>query len=283
MNRNGFLFIDKEAGPSSRRVDNLLRRKRNRKHVGHLGTLDPFASGLFIVALGEGTKRLPFLKDEEKTYIAKLELGKNTDTRDCLGKVTEEKEVPSLSAELIRNTRKGRRGTYQQEIPSFSATHYEGKRRYDLAREGKKIPKRTKEVTIKERNLIGFDGKTIIFSAKVSKGTYIRTLGRDLAVELNTLGYLSYLRRIRIGERDIVKAKKIEQITEEDIIPIVELFPEIPQYQCKDETERKRAAHGNELWLSTIAERLFIRQGDVPLALYQKEGQKYVCVKGFNQ
>ena len=97
MKNSGFLFIDKEEGVSSRRVDNLLRKKRGEKHVGHLGTLDPFASGLLIVAIGEATKRLPYLSDDRKTYVATLVLGKETDTLDLTGKVIKEKEVPALT------------------------------------------------------------------------------------------------------------------------------------------------------------------------------------------
>ena len=121
MKNSGFLFIDKEEGVSSRRVDNLLRKKRGEKHVGHLGTLDPFASGLLIVAIGEATKRLPYLSDDRKTYVATLVLGKETDTLDLTGKVIKEKEVPALTKEKILKAMENRTKTYEQEIPSFSA------------------------------------------------------------------------------------------------------------------------------------------------------------------
>ncbi len=283
MKNNGFLFIDKEEGVSSRRVDNLIRKKRNEKHVGHLGTLDPFASGLLIVAVGEATKRLPYLSDERKTYVATLVLGKETDTYDLTGKTTKEKDIPPLTEGIILDARKNRTKTYEQEIPSFSATHYNGKRRYDLARDGIEIPIRKKKVTIYGRNLLSFDSTSIVFSAEVSKGTYIRTLGKDLALELNTFGYLKTLRRVSIGGFPVQDALPLDKIKKEDIHPRDQVLNYIEGYEIKDQTNINRAKHGNELQLPLSYPLLFVKENQTILALYKKEGNRYVCVKGFNQ
>ncbi len=283
MKNSGFLFIDKEEGVSSRRVDNLIRKKRNEKHVGHLGTLDPFASGLLIVAVGEATKRLSYLSDERKTYVATLALGKETDTYDLTGKTTKEKEIPPLTEEIILDSRKNRTKTYEQEIPSFSATHYNGKRRYDLARDGIEIPVRKKKVSIYDRKLLSFDSTNIVFSAEVSKGTYIRTLGKDLALELNTFGYLRTLRRVSIGGFSVQDALPLDKIKEEDIHPRDQVLNYIEGYEIKDQTDINRAKHGNELRLPLSYPLLFVKENQTILALYKKEGNRYVCVKGFNQ
>lgn len=283
MKNSGFLFIDKEEGVSSRRVDNLLRKKRGEKHVGHLGTLDPFASGLLIVAIGEATKRLPYLSDDRKTYVATLVLGKETDTLDLTGKVIKEKEVPALTKEKILKAMENRTKTYDQEIPSFSATHYNGKRRYDLAREGVEIPMLKKTVSVYQRNLLQFDSSSIVFSAEVSKGTYIRSLGKDLALELDTLGYLSKLRRTHIGKFSVEDALPLDKISNGNILPMDKVLEDIDSYEVTNANDIKRARHGNELNLPLASPLLFIKDNQTILALYKKEGNRYVCVKGFNQ
>lgn len=282
MGNSGFIFLDKEEGSSSRKRDNRIRRKRNAKSVGHLGTLDPFASGLLILAVGEATKRLPYLKDGEKTYVAELTLGKETDSLDYTGKVLCEKEIPAIEEGQIRKALKELEGTYRQEIPSYSAAHINGKRRYDLAREGKDVPVRKKPVTVFERKLLGFKENTISFQAKVSKGTYIRSLGKDLAEKLDTIGYLSSLRRRSVGEYNVSRAKRFDCLEESDLIPMERLFPSIPVYLCSSDIEEHRAKHGNELYLNFKSDLVFVKNKENILALYQKEGGHYVCRKGFN-
>ncbi len=282
MNLNGFLFVDKEAGPSSRKRDNLIRRKFSCAHVGHLGTLDPFASGLLIVALGEGTKRLPYLPDGEKEYLACLILGRETDTLDLTGKIIGQKDVPYLSKEEILLARKDREGVHRQEIPSYSASHIQGKRRYELAREGIKREKKRKEVEIKNRKLVSFDQGKIVFSALVSKGTYVRQLGLDLAKRLNTVGYLSSLRRLSIGKFSVKEAKPLAGRSTCDRKGREELFPDIPCLEAKDDRQAKKAAHGNERVLPSSSPLLFRKEKGKILSLYRKEGDKYVCAKGFN-
>ena len=140
-----------------------------------------------------------------------------------------------------------------------------------------------KTVSIYQRNLLQFDSSSIVFSAEVSKGTYIRSLGKDLALELDTLGYLSKLRRTHIGKFSVNDALPLDKISNENILPMDQVLEDIDSYEVTNANDIKRARHGNELNLPLASPLLFIKDNQTILALYKKEGNRYVCVKGFNQ
>jgi tRNA pseudouridine55 synthase len=215
---NGILLLDKDAGMTSRDVDNAIQEKFGTKKAGHLGTLDPFATGLLIVAINKGTKYLPFLDDEKKSYLARLELGVATDTGDPAGKALESKEVPPLTDEFITATLASFVGRSLQTPPMYSAIKEGGEPLYEKARQGKNAERKPRNVEIYDIHLIRHENNVIDFTATVSRGTYIRVLGEDIAKKLSTVGHLSSLRRLSIGPFLLDKAKKLADLGVGDLL-----------------------------------------------------------------
>jgi tRNA pseudouridine55 synthase len=196
---HGWLLLNKPLGMSSNdavmRVKRLLRPTK----IGHAGTLDPLASGMLPLALGEGTKCIPLLMDAAKIYHFTVTFGEARSTGDAEG------EVIATSAHLpkesdIRAALPQFTGAIRQTPPIYSAIKIDGKRAYALAREGKEVAMPEREVTIHTLTLKAFEGHEAQFEAKVSKGTYIRALGRDIAEALGSKGYISRLHRARVGK-----------------------------------------------------------------------------------
>ena len=208
---DGIFLIDKEAGMTSRKVDNILGKRYGSHAVGHLGTLDPFATGLLIVAINKGTKLLTYLNDGDKTYEATLLLGEKTSTGDLEGEVIEKKDIPNISKEKLDEVLRSFLGNSLQIPPKFSAIKVNGVPLYKSARQGKEVEVKPRDITI--YSLEGtIEGKTIHLKAKVSKGTYIRTLGEDIAEKLGTVGHVTALRRTSIGDLSVNEAKKIDDL-----------------------------------------------------------------------
>lgn len=227
-NMNGILIIDKTKGITSRDVVNKVVKKFGTKKVGHTGTLDPIATGVLVVCVGTATKLVSELTSNDKEYIASVELGTLTDTLDDTGKIIKEEQANKTKEEVIDalNSFKGR---YKQEVPIYSAVKINGKKLYEYAREGieVKLPKR--DVYIKNIELISDikyeNNKTIFnFKCSVSKGTYIRSLIKDIATKLNTIGIMTDLRRIRQGNFKIDDSVKIEDISIDNIKNIVDIL-----------------------------------------------------------
>lgn len=209
------LTIDKPVDWTSFDVVNKIRRITGIKKVGHAGTLDPFATGVLVICLGPATKQSGDLMNLSKEYIAEIELGRETDTMDVTGKTILEKEAPELTRSAIEATFEALTGEVEQEVPAYSAAKIKGKRMYKLAREGKEMPQVFKKVTIEAIDLLDFSEKTIRIRVLCGRGTYIRTLGRDIARALNTAGFLKTLVRTRIGDFRIENAQSIEEFQEQ--------------------------------------------------------------------
>ena len=209
------LAIDKPVDWTSFDVVNKIRRITGIKKVGHAGTLDPFATGVLVICLGPATKQSGELMNLPKEYIAEIELGRETDTMDVTGKTILEKEVPELTQSAIEATFEALTGEVEQEVPAYSAAKIKGKRMYKLAREGKEMPQVFKKVTIEAIDLLDFSEKTIRIRVLCGRGTYIRTLGRDIARALNTAGFLKTLVRTRVGDFRIENAQSIEEFQEQ--------------------------------------------------------------------
>lgn len=225
---NGILIIDKEKDITSRDVVNSIVKKLHTKKVGHTGTLDPIATGVLVICVGSATKLVDELTCNDKEYIASVELGTNTDTLDNTGKILNEEKSIKNKEEIIKalNSFKGK---YLQEVPIYSAVKINGKKLYEYARENKNVELPKREVEIKDIELIGdieyINNKTVFkFKCSVSKGTYIRSLIRDIAKGLNTVGIMTDLRRIRQGKFKIEDAIKIEDINEKSLINIIDVL-----------------------------------------------------------
>lgn len=191
--------INKPEGWSSFDVVKKIRRITGIKKVGHAGTLDPFATGILLICMDKATKKSAELMELPKEYEAEIQLGKTTDTLDKTGEMTPEIPVPSLNEIHIRKILSEFTGSIRQKIPAYSASKIGGRRSYQLARKGKKIPERYKSVNIYKIELLDYQANLLRIRVLCSRGTYIRTLGFDIAQKLGTTGYLTRLCRTRIG------------------------------------------------------------------------------------
>ena len=211
---DGIFLIDKPVGLTSRAVCNQVAKAYHSKKVGHVGTLDPFASGLLIVAMGKATKAVTFFDESIKEYVATIKLGTLTDTLDNTGKVIESKEVRKFDKSEIENVLNSFLGKSEQIPPMTSAIHVNGKRLYEYAHQGIEVDRPTREIEIYDIRLIDYDDKneTITFYSKVSKGTYIRSLGADIATKLGTVGYLEKLERSGVSPFTIKETNSLEDV-----------------------------------------------------------------------
>lgn len=207
---NGLLLIDKPQDFTSQDVVSKVKKILNVKKAGHIGTLDPMATGLLPILIGDYTKISKYLIEHDKTYIAKLKLGIKTDTGDITGKILEKQDVSKISnIEEIINSFKG---IQKQTPPMYSAIKIDGKKLYEYAREGRKIEVPEREIEIYDIKLLNANDGEIEFMVSCSKGTYIRVLCEDIARALGTIGTMSSLRRIVVDKFSIDDAYTFEKL-----------------------------------------------------------------------
>lgn len=231
---DGFLYIDKPIGMTSHDVVMKVKRKLHIDRIGHTGTLDPFASGLLILCLGKATKLAYLFSDANKDYTGSILFGKHYDTYDITGEVLSEKKPPDdlLTIALAATSMVG---TYMQLPPMHSAIKIDGKRLYELARQGLDIKRDKREVIIHAFDLTSaYNHHAVNFYASVSKGTYIRSLAVDLAHKMDTFGVLSSLRRTKVGDVDIREATSIENCSLSDLISLETYFKDYPKLILSD-------------------------------------------------
>jgi tRNA pseudouridine55 synthase len=209
---DGILLIDKNEGETSFNIVKNVRKVLNLKKVGHAGTLDPFATGLLIMLLGQGTKLFKYLMAEEKRYVASIKLGVETDTLDPTGGVVRTKDIPFLKPEEIEKRILTLVGEIEQVPPAYSAVNLKGKRAYKLARKGvsMELPKRT--VTIHSLDVLSIDMPVITIDVVCSGGTYIRSLAVDIGRHLDSVAHLCSLRRLSTGRFHVKDALNQERI-----------------------------------------------------------------------
>ena len=277
---SGTLLIDKEVGLTSRQEVNNISRLLKEKKAGHIGTLDPFADGLLIVLLGKATKISPFLEGMDKTYLAELKLGELTDTGDLTGNIVSKSSIPELNKDNIEAVFKSFIGKQKQTPPMYSALKVNGKELYKYAREGQTIDRKEREIEIYELKLLSFTKDTITFIAKVSKGTYIRTLGEDIAKKLGTVGHLVKLTRLAVGPYSIEKAKKSKDVTKEDLISTMDMLSFMDKFEVYGELA-KLALNGMHFRLPIESQLVLLYDKDDAIAIYKREPSGvYSCVRG---
>jgi len=278
--KHGIVLLRKKMGMTSYDAIRELKKIFHTNKIGHAGTLDPFASGVLIVGINEGTKILPFIESEYKEYIAELTLGKETDTFDITGKVIKEQQCKVHDKLEIYNVFQSFIGEITQTPPKYSAIKVNGKPLYKYARENIEIKIKQRKQYIYELKLVDYCNDKIIFYAKVNKGTYIRSLGVDIAHKLNEIGYLSNLERIAIGEHKILASKKLECINENDIIPISESL-NMPKIEYPNIDDIK---NGRKIKLNINSPFVVIMNNNFPFAIYElhKDDMLYYCKRGFN-
>lgn len=272
---NGIILVNKEKDYTSRDIVNILGKIFNTKKIGHTGTLDPLATGVLVICIGNATTISEVLTAHEKEYKATILLGMETDTLDITGNVIHEKES-IIDESLIDKVLSSFIGTYNQEVPKYSAVKVDGKKLYEYAHNNEEVILPKKEVTIKniERisNIKYENGKTI-FDIKciVSKGTYIRSLIRDIGKKLNTYGCMASLCRTRQGNFKIEDSYKIDEI-KNNKYQVIGLNTALDNfYKVKiDNYLEKKILNGqildNRYETDTI---LFINSKDEVLALYK--------------
>lgn len=210
---NGIVIVDKPQGWTSQDVTARLRRVFNTRRIGHGGTLDPMATGVLPVFVGRATRGVEFFEHAEKTYEAVLQLGLTTDTEDTSGTTLEKKEVHVSETEFL-NILPRFRGKIMQVPPMYSALKINGQKLVDLARKGKTVERQPREIEVFELECLEFTGETARLRVRCSKGTYIRTLCKDIGEALGCGGCMAQLRRVQAGEYTISEAVPLMELLE---------------------------------------------------------------------
>lgn len=216
----GILNVNKEKGISSARVVSLVRRALNMKKVGHTGTLDLEASGVLPIVIGKATRVSDYMMTKDKVYETELILGAKTDTLDAAGEIIEKSDKEVTREEFLQ-AMETFKGEIEQIPPMYSALKVNGKKLYDLAREGIEIERKKRKVNIYDIELLDFAFPKATIRVTCSKGTYIRTLVDDIGEKLGSLAYVNELARVRVGELDIkdsIKSGDLLEIPKEDLI-----------------------------------------------------------------
>lgn len=208
---HGWVVLDKPYGLGSTKAVGRTRWLFQAQKAGHAGTLDPLASGILPIALGEATKTVPFIMDAAKSYEFEITWGANTTTQDAEGEVTLRSDKRPTEDE-IRSALPQFTGQIEQVPPKFSAIKVDGKRAYDLARSGEDVALKSRSVTIKRFELMRSDSDKAYFSVDCGKGTYIRSLARDLAAILDCCGHVTILRRTRVGPFSLKQSITLEEL-----------------------------------------------------------------------
>lgn len=236
---DGFLVINKTKDWTSADVVNKIKRVLKIKKAGHLGTLDPDATGVLPIALGKATKVIRYINEGDKEYQAVMKLGEKTDTLDAAGKVIEKKGIPELNKDKIEKVLQDFTGKISQTPPAYSAVKVDGVRAYELARKGKDVQIKPRDVFIKEISLTKIDIPFIAFNVVCSKGTYIRSLCSDIGERLGTVAHMFSLIRTASGQFEIDDAVNIDDLGKGRIIKIDEALGFMPEIRIKKSFEDK--------------------------------------------
>ena len=213
---NIIIPIWKPKDIKSNDIVSIIRKKYNVK-AGHAGTLDPFAEGVLIVCTGEKTKNVSNIQMNNKKYLAKIKLGERTNTLDIDGEVIQKKKIPILSKQKIKKVLNSFKGKVKQRPPAFSALRKNNVRLYQFARKDIYISLQARDVSIYAIKLLSFDSNYIDIEIECGKGTYIRSLARDIAAKLDTCGFLYQLKRISVGKFNEYDCKEFQFILDESL------------------------------------------------------------------
>jgi len=294
MALHGWIILDKPVGLGSTQAVGAVKRALReagepKTRVGHGGTLDPLASGVLPIAIGEATKLAGRMLDATKAYDFTIRFGEETDTLDLEGKVIATSEVrPSradVDAILPRFT-----GPIRQAPPAFSALKVDGKRAYELARAGEEVRLEEREVTIHSLSLVDAGDEEATFSATVSKGTYIRSLARDIAHALGTVGHVTMLRRTRAGPFTLKQAISLDFLADaakaraltRTVLPLEAGLDDIPGLPVTPE-QAQLLRHGQQLvGIPAMPGLKLATSGGTPVALVEVSDDGVKVVRGFN-
>lgn len=288
---DGWLVVDKSRGDSSAKAVAVVKRCFNAQKVGHGGTLDPMATGVLPIGLGEATKTMPYIVDATKEYGFTVKWGVATDSADSEGNVTDSGGlIPEASAiDVILDRFIGR---IEQVPPAYSAVKIDGKRAYALARAGEDVVIEPRLIEIQELNHISSDpaaGESS-FHVVCGKGTYVRSLGRDIALRLGTYGHLTALRRTRVGPFDLKAAISLEKLKDlghsaraSDLLrPVTTALDDIPALALTA-LEAADIKQGRPIQQSGAKQGLcYLQHGDTPIAIAEIDGEMVRPLRVFN-
>ncbi len=269
--KNEIIIIDKNQGYTSRDVVNKLTHLLNTKKIGHTGTLDPMATGVLVCLTNKYTKLVDLITSLEKEYIATIKLGIETDTLDITGNIIKKDNNYNLNKDKLVEVLNSFQKTYEQEVPIYSAVHVNGKRLYEYAKrdEEVKLPKRL--VTIKKIDLIEFKEDLIKFKVVVSKGTYIRSLIKDICASLNVIGTMSELVRTKQGNFKIEDSYKLEDIENNNYKSLnLEDVIELKVKKIDNDNLYKKVINGNNL-IDKLTGYVLYKLDNKDIALYYFE------------
>jgi tRNA pseudouridine55 synthase len=257
---NGVMVVDKPAGWTSHDVVARMRRILGERSIGHLGTLDPMATGVLPLVLGRMTRLSQFYGASEKSYEGTIRLGVATDTYDCDGDPVGEHQKVNVSLEEVRSAASSFCGLISQTPPPFSAKKIKGVPAYKLARRKQEVELKPVDVEVKEFTVCGLDGDLVEFRCQVSSGTYVRSLAQEVGQKLGTGAYLASLRRTAVAEFTLAQSRTLEQVTEaasqgridELLVHLRCILPEIPCVTADDEAIGK-IRHGRTVNLAEMS------------------------------
>jgi len=240
---NGIVIVDKPEGWTSQDVTARLRRVFNTRRIGHGGTLDPMATGVLPVFVGRATRGVEFFEHAEKTYETVLRLGITTDTEDISGTVLTQQDA-FVTGEMLEEVLKKFRGEILQVPPMYSALKINGQKLVDLARKGKTVERQPRPITVHELTVLGFGAEGIRLRVRCSKGTYIRTLCKDIGEALGCGGCMAELRRVQAGEYTIAEAVPLMELLEAQnpenyLRPVDTMFRNYPEVRLTPNQEKR--------------------------------------------
>lgn len=270
---NGILIVNKSEGFTSRDVVNKLSKIFNTKKIGHTGTLDPIAKGVLVVVIGKYTKLCEDLTQTFKEYIATFKLGILTDTLDITGKILDEKDV-TVTEEEIRNVIASYKCVYDQEVPIYSSVKINGRKLYEYARNGENVVLPKRKVDIKNIEVIDINKDIVKIKCLVSKGTYIRSLIRDIGSSLNTFATMTDLIRIKQGIFDIRDSYTLEDI-ENGNYKLIDIEDVMDICVIDDNTYLKDVTNGVKLKLDIENEYILFKHEGNNIALYKKDNDYF--------
>lgn len=272
----GILIVNKPKDYTSRDVVNVISKIFQTKKVGHSGTLDPLASGVLVICLGRYTKLVDLLTSLNKEYIANIKLGISTDTLDTTGEILLKEDFNTTQEEIEMVFNKFI-GNYKMEVPIYSAIKVKGKKLYQYARNKEEVVLPVKNVQIYDLKLLEYNNDTIRFKTKVEKGTYIRSLIRDICKELKTVGVMSELTRTKQGNFKIEDAYTLEEIKNGNykLLSIKEAI-NISTYELSED-EYFKVKNGNKISLDLEDKCVLLMHKDEEIAVYKKDNDVYKC------
>ncbi|MGH9342000.1 MAG: tRNA pseudouridine(55) synthase TruB [Acidobacteriota bacterium] len=271
---DGILVVDKPKGPTSHDVVYSVRKLLKEK-VGHTGTLDPLATGVLPLTLGQATRLTRFFQASDKEYTATIRLGQTTDTLDAEGQITSQKPVPPISRQAADEVLSGFRGEIQQLPPMFSAVKVGGRKLYELARKSQQADRPLRSVFIERLEWVEQHPESWVLSLQCSSGTYVRALAHDIGQVLACGAFLAELRRTRSGPFDLSRAVTLERLASDwrsSLYPLEELLPELPRVDL-DDRSAQLVRKGNGIRLEGAAEAQMYRlfHEDKLIALAQSD------------